>query len=168
MIVRNISTSAFYYYCYYCYYYYYYYYYCMYWGSSWASREAFQPKMPYYAKMAACPMKNRGMIFTFMWNLESLFIRNLTYTSLMLGHGQRLVHHTCLTWDFLNTWTSCTCTRLLPAFLSTCLTWDFPNIIIIVIELTHSKIILENIVEIEPKPVALDFKNLSQYSSCSK
>ena len=28
--------------------------------------------------------------------------------------------------------------------------------------------ILENTVEIEPQPVALDFKNLSQYSSRSK
>ena len=41
-------------------------------------------------------------------------------------------------------------------------------IIIIIIELTHSKTILENTVEIEPQPVALDFKNLSQYSSCAK
>ena len=33
------------------------------------------------------------------------------------------------------------------------------------IELTHGKIILENTVEIEPQPVALDFSiNLSQYS----
>ena len=37
-------------------------------------------------------------------------------------------------------------------------------IIIIVIELTHNKTILEITVEIEP----LDFKNLFQYSSCSK
>ena len=42
----------------------------------------------------------------------------------------------------------------------------FQPIIIIVIELTHSKTILRNTVEIEPQPVALDFKNLSQYSSC--
>ena len=41
-------------------------------------------------------------------------------------------------------------------------------IIITVIELTHSKIMLENTVEIEPQPAALDFKNLSQYSSRSK
>ena len=40
--------------------------------------------------------------------------------------------------------------------------------IIIIIELTHSKTILGNTVEIEPQPVALDFKNLSQYSSRSK
>ena len=40
--------------------------------------------------------------------------------------------------------------------------------IIIIIELTHSKTILENTVEIEPQPVALDFKNLSQCSSRSK
>ena len=39
---------------------------------------------------------------------------------------------------------------------------------IIIIELTHSKTILEITVEIEPQPAALDFKNLSQYSSCSK
>ena len=39
---------------------------------------------------------------------------------------------------------------------------------IIIIELTHSKTILENTVGIEPQPVALDFKNLSQYSSRSK
>ena len=37
-----------------------------------------------------------------------------------------------------------------------------------IIELTKSKTILENIVEIEPQPVALDFKSLSQYSSRSK
>ena len=30
------------------------------------AREVFQPKMPYYAKMGACPMKNSGMTFTFM------------------------------------------------------------------------------------------------------
>ena len=41
-------------------------------------------------------------------------------------------------------------------------------IIIIIIELTRSQTILENTVEIEPQPVALDFKNLSQYSSRSK
>ena len=41
-------------------------------------------------------------------------------------------------------------------------------IVIIIYELTHNKTILENIVEIEPQPVALDFKNLSQYSSLSK
>ena len=41
-------------------------------------------------------------------------------------------------------------------------------IIVIIIELTHSKTIPENTVEIEPQPVALDFKNLSQYSSWSK
>ena len=39
---------------------------------------------------------------------------------------------------------------------------------IIIIELTHSKTLLENTVEIEPQPVVLDFKNLSQYSSPSK
>ena len=39
---------------------------------------------------------------------------------------------------------------------------------VIIIELTQSKTILENTVEIEPQPVALDFKNLSQYSSRSK
>ena len=38
-------------------------------------------------------------------------------------------------------------------------------IITIFMEPTHSKTILENTVEIEPQPVALDFKNLSQYSS---
>ena len=41
-------------------------------------------------------------------------------------------------------------------------------IIITAIELTHSKTILENTVEIEPQPVALDFKSLSQYSSRSE
>ena len=41
-------------------------------------------------------------------------------------------------------------------------------IIIIIIKLTHSKTILENTVEIEPQPVAIDFKNVSQYSSHSK
>ena len=41
-------------------------------------------------------------------------------------------------------------------------------VVVVIIELTHSKIILENTVEIEPQSVALDFKNLSQYSSRSK
>ena len=41
-------------------------------------------------------------------------------------------------------------------------------IIIIIIELTHSKTILENIVESEPQPVAIDLKNFSQYSTRSK
>ena len=41
-------------------------------------------------------------------------------------------------------------------------------VIIIIIMLTHGKTILENTVEIEPRPVVLDFKNLSQYSSHSK
>ena len=40
-------------------------------------------------------------------------------------------------------------------------------IIIITIELTHSKTVLENTVEIESQPVAFDFKNLFQYSSNS-
>ena len=39
---------------------------------------------------------------------------------------------------------------------------------IIIPELTHSKTILKNTVEIEPQPAALDFGNLSQYSSRSK
>ena len=37
-----------------------------------------------------------------------------------------------------------------------------------IIELTHSKSILENTVEIKPQPAALDFNNLSQYSTRSK
>ena len=41
-------------------------------------------------------------------------------------------------------------------------------LLFIVIELTHSKTILETTAEIEPQPAALDFKNLSQYSSRSK
>ena len=41
-------------------------------------------------------------------------------------------------------------------------------IIINITELTHNKTILENTVEVKPQPVALDFKNLSQYSSRSK
>ena len=41
-------------------------------------------------------------------------------------------------------------------------------IIGIITELRHSKTILENTAEIEPQPVALVFKNLSQYSSRSK
>ena len=39
---------------------------------------------------------------------------------------------------------------------------------VIIIELTHSKTILEITVEIAPQPAALDFKNLSQYSSHPK
>ena len=46
--------------------------------------------------------------------------------------------------------------------------WFIIIIVFIIIVLTHSKTILENTVEIEPQPVALDFKNLSQYSSRSK
>ena len=41
----------------------------------------------------------------------------------------------------------------------------FIIITIIITELTHSKTILENTIEIESQPVALGFKNLSQYSS---
>ena len=41
-------------------------------------------------------------------------------------------------------------------------------IIFIIIELTHSKTILENTAEIEPQPVSLDFNNLSQYFSRSQ
>ena len=41
-------------------------------------------------------------------------------------------------------------------------------IIIIIIELAHRKTVPENTFEIEPQPVALDFKYLYQYSSCSK
>ena len=41
-------------------------------------------------------------------------------------------------------------------------------IIMMMMMLTHSKTILENTVEIKPQPVALDFKNISQYSSRSK
>ena len=76
----------------------------MYWGSSWKSPDVFQPKIPYYAKMAECPMKNSGMNFTFIWNLEPLCIHNLAYTILLVRHGQGLMHSTCLTWDFLNTY----------------------------------------------------------------
>ena len=43
----------------------------------------------------------------------------------------------------------------------------FIIITIVIIELTHSKTLLENTVEIEPQPVALDFKDLSQYSTRS-
>ena len=59
-------------------------------------------------------------------------------------------------------------------FLAFSLSFPFIIIIIIiiintiVIELTHSKTVLENTVEMEPQPVALHFKNLSQYSSRSK
>ena len=41
----------------------------------------------------------------------------------------------------------------------------FILLFIIIIEPTHSKATLENTVEIEPQPVALDFNNLSQYLS---
>ena len=41
-------------------------------------------------------------------------------------------------------------------------------IIIVFTEQKHSKTILEITMEIEPQPVVLDFKNLSQYSSRSK
>ena len=40
--------------------------------------------------------------------------------------------------------------------------------IVIIIELIHSKTRLEITVKIESQPAALDFKNLSQYSSHSK
>ena len=35
-------------------------------GSSWEIREVFQSKLPYYAEIGACPMRNSGMTFTFM------------------------------------------------------------------------------------------------------
>ena len=76
----------------------------LYWGSSWGSRKVFLPKMPYFAKMSACPMKNSEMTFIFMWNLESLCIHNLAYTIPLVGHGQGLVYSTCLTWNFFNTY----------------------------------------------------------------
>ena len=41
-------------------------------------------------------------------------------------------------------------------------------VVIIIIGLTHSETILKNTVEIEPQPVAFNFKNLPQYSGCSK
>ena len=41
-------------------------------------------------------------------------------------------------------------------------------LLLFIVQLTHSQTILENTVEIKPQPVALDFKNLSQYSSRSK
>ena len=43
-----------------------------------------------------------------------------------------------------------------------------PDTEIIIIDPTHSKTMVEITVEIEPQPAALDFENLSQYSSCSK
>ena len=61
----------------------------------------FSAKMPYYAKMGACPMKNSGTTFTFMWNLESLCIHNLTYTRVgawhLLNMSQYLSH--VLSWS---------------------------------------------------------------------
>ena len=72
--------------------------------SSWGRREVFQPKIPYCTKMDACLMKNSGMTFTFIWNLESLCIHNLAYTISLVEHGQGLGHSTCLIWDFLNTY----------------------------------------------------------------
>ena len=52
--------------------------------------------------------------------------------------------------------------------LSNTLDCLYLRFIIITIELTHTKTILEITVEIEPQPAALDLKNLSQYSSRSK
>ena len=46
--------------------------------------------------------------------------------------------------------------------------FDTSKFRLFIIELTHSKTILENTVQIQPQPVASDFKNLSQYSSRSK
>ena len=64
---------------------------------------------------------------------------------------------------------------LCPAGHQPNISWSQGDIIIIIllyyiitIELTHSKTILEITVEIEPQPAALNFKNLSQYSSRSK
>ena len=56
---------------------------------------------------------------------------------------------------------------LLSLFISITILFNIISIIII-IELTHSKTILEITVEIETQPAALDFKNLSQYSGRSK
>ena len=41
-------------------------------------------------------------------------------------------------------------------------------IVVFFIEFTDSKTILQNTAKTEPQPVALDFKNHSQYSSSSK
>ena len=41
-------------------------------------------------------------------------------------------------------------------------------ILILIVEVIRSETILEITVEIEPQPAALDFKNLSQYSTFSK
>ena len=41
-------------------------------------------------------------------------------------------------------------------------------IIVVVVVANTQKTTLENTVEIEPQPATLDFKNLSQYSSCPK
>ena len=60
-------------------------------------------------------------------------------------------------WIHLIVHTSIPFRRILLAFLKK-----------IIIELTHSKTILETTAEIEPQPAALDFKKLSQYSSRSK
>ena len=38
----------------------------------------------------------------------------------------------------------------------------------LLLSVLHSETILKNTVEVEPQPVALDFKNLSQYFSRSK
>ena len=50
------------------------------------------------------PHKNSEVTIKFMWNLDSLCIHNLAYTIPLVGYGQGLVHSTCLTWDFLNTY----------------------------------------------------------------
>ena len=50
------------------------------------------------------PHKNSEVTIKFMWNLDSLCIHNLANTIPLVGYGQGLVHSTCLTWDFLNTY----------------------------------------------------------------
>ena len=78
----------------------------MYWGSSWGSHEVFQPKMPYYAKMGACPMKNSGMTFTFIWNPQPCIHNSVGWTWSKVG-GQHLLN------------------MRLPQYLSHVLSWSY-------------------------------------------
>ena len=90
-------------YCYY-YYYYYYYYYCFILRKLMGKPWDFSAQDAILCQNECKSYENSGMTFTFMWNQESMCIHNVAYTIPLVLHGQGLVHSTCLTWDFLNTY----------------------------------------------------------------
>ena len=84
------------------YHYYYYYYYVLrkLMGKPWG-----------FSAQDAILCQNGYMAHEKQWNDFQIYLKprvtvyhNLTYTIPLVRHGQELVHSTCLTWDFLNTY----------------------------------------------------------------